>query len=57
MILQLITLDQYLKQDFEPASVVSVYSRWWMSLGFAIVEAVILACYSLPYSIYVASHR
>ncbi|XP_062022971.1 preprotein translocase subunit SCY2, chloroplastic [Rosa rugosa] len=30
---------------------------WWMSLGFAIVEAVILACYSLPYSIYVASHR
>ncbi|XP_050363480.1 preprotein translocase subunit SCY2, chloroplastic [Argentina anserina] len=30
---------------------------WWMSLGFAIVEAVIVSCYSLPYSIYVASHR
>ncbi|PRQ24488.1 putative SecY/SEC61-alpha family protein [Rosa chinensis] len=30
--------------------------KWWMSLGFAIVEAVILACYSLLYSIYVASH-
>ncbi|KAF4357635.1 hypothetical protein F8388_007171 [Cannabis sativa] len=30
---------------------------WWMSLGFAIVEALIVSCYSLPYSIYVASHR
>ncbi|KAF3436308.1 hypothetical protein FNV43_RR23400 [Rhamnella rubrinervis] len=30
---------------------------WWMSLGFAILEALIVACYSLPYSIYVASHR
>ncbi|KAK9945317.1 hypothetical protein M0R45_010838 [Rubus argutus] len=30
---------------------------WWMSFGFAIVEAVILSCYSLPYSIYAASHR
>ncbi|BBH10305.1 SecY protein transport family protein, partial [Prunus dulcis] len=30
---------------------------WWMSLGFAIVEAIILACYSLPYSIYAASYR
>ncbi|XP_043697680.1 preprotein translocase subunit SCY2, chloroplastic [Telopea speciosissima] len=28
---------------------------WWISLGFAILEAVILACYSLPYSIYAAS--
>ncbi|KAL4603002.1 hypothetical protein ACB092_10G094500 [Castanea dentata] len=30
---------------------------WWMSLGFAILEAVIVACYSLQYSIYAASHR
>ncbi|KAF7818313.1 preprotein translocase subunit SCY2, chloroplastic [Senna tora] len=30
---------------------------WWMSLGFAILEALILACYSLPYSIYAASQR
>ncbi|KAJ4727489.1 Preprotein translocase subunit SCY2, chloroplastic-like protein [Melia azedarach] len=30
---------------------------WWMSLGFAILEAVIVACYSLPYSIFAASHR
>ncbi|XP_058077723.1 preprotein translocase subunit SCY2, chloroplastic isoform X2 [Magnolia sinica] len=30
---------------------------WWISLGFAILEAVILACYSLPYSIYASSQR
>ncbi|KAL5561663.1 hypothetical protein UlMin_031410 [Ulmus minor] len=30
---------------------------WWMSLGFAILEGLIISCYSLPYSIYVASHR
>ncbi|KAK9280750.1 hypothetical protein L1049_003638 [Liquidambar formosana] len=30
---------------------------WWISLGFAILEAVILACYSLPYSIYATSSR
>ncbi|XP_022758209.1 preprotein translocase subunit SCY2, chloroplastic isoform X2 [Durio zibethinus] len=30
---------------------------WWISLGFAILEAVIVACYSLPYSIYAASYR
>ncbi|KAK4848086.1 hypothetical protein QYF36_009147 [Acer negundo] len=30
---------------------------WWMSLGFAILEAIIVSCYSLPYSIYAASHR
>ncbi|XP_077218171.1 secY protein transport family protein isoform X2 [Tasmannia lanceolata] len=30
---------------------------WWISLGFAMLEAVILAIYSLPYSIYAASHR
>ncbi|KAA8550877.1 hypothetical protein F0562_002561 [Nyssa sinensis] len=30
---------------------------WWISLGFAILEALILACYSLPYSIHAASHR
>ncbi|RDX84903.1 Preprotein translocase subunit SCY2, chloroplastic, partial [Mucuna pruriens] len=30
---------------------------WWMSLGFAILEALIVACYSLPYSIYAASYR
>ncbi|XP_061341336.1 preprotein translocase subunit SCY2, chloroplastic [Gastrolobium bilobum] len=30
---------------------------WWMSLGFAILEALIVACYSLPYSIYGASYR
>ena len=31
--------------------------RWWLSLGFAIVEAIIVAFYSLPYSIYAASYR
>ncbi|XP_062145471.1 preprotein translocase subunit SCY2, chloroplastic [Alnus glutinosa] len=30
---------------------------WWMSFGFAILEAVIVSCYSLQYSIYAASHR
>ncbi|XP_060667546.1 preprotein translocase subunit SCY2, chloroplastic isoform X2 [Ziziphus jujuba] len=30
---------------------------WWLSLGFAILEALIVSCYSLPYSIYVAGHR
>lgn len=30
---------------------------WWISLGFAILEAVIVACHSLQYSIYAASHR
>lgn len=30
---------------------------WWISLGFAIVEALVLSCYSLPYSIYAASYR
>ncbi|XP_016751715.1 preprotein translocase subunit SCY2, chloroplastic isoform X4 [Gossypium hirsutum] len=30
---------------------------WWISLGFAIVEAVIVACYSLQYSIYAASYK
>uniref|UniRef100_A0A2P2LS53 Preprotein translocase subunit SCY2ic isoform X1 n=1 Tax=Rhizophora mucronata TaxID=61149 RepID=A0A2P2LS53_RHIMU len=30
---------------------------WWLSLGFAIFEAVVVACYSLPYSIYAASYR
>lgn len=35
----------------------SFYCRWWISLGFAIVEAVIVACYSLQYSIYAASYR
>ncbi|KAJ4969035.1 hypothetical protein NE237_015736 [Protea cynaroides] len=29
---------------------------WWISLGFAILEAVILACTSLQYSIYASSH-
>ncbi|KNA20597.1 hypothetical protein SOVF_050730, partial [Spinacia oleracea] len=29
---------------------------WWISLGFAILEAVIVACHSLQYSIYAASH-
>ncbi|PKA65018.1 Preprotein translocase subunit SCY2, chloroplastic [Apostasia shenzhenica] len=28
---------------------------WWASLGFAVVEAVIISCYSLQYSIYSAS--
>ncbi|PPR87916.1 hypothetical protein GOBAR_AA32771 [Gossypium barbadense] len=32
-------------------------ARWWISLGFAIVEAVIVACYSLQYSIYAASYK
>ncbi|XP_051120590.1 preprotein translocase subunit SCY2, chloroplastic [Andrographis paniculata] len=30
---------------------------WWISLGFAVVEALILSFYSLPYSVYAASHR
>ena len=30
---------------------------WWISLGFAILEALILSCHSLPYSIYAANHR
>ncbi|XP_068663356.1 preprotein translocase subunit SCY2, chloroplastic [Aristolochia californica] len=30
---------------------------WWISLGFAVLEAVIISCYSLPYSIYAASYR
>ncbi|KAL0391016.1 UNVERIFIED_CONTAM: Preprotein translocase subunit SCY2, chloroplastic [Sesamum calycinum] len=30
---------------------------WWISLGFAVVEALVLSFYSLPYSIYAASHR
>ncbi|ONK55213.1 uncharacterized protein A4U43_UnF6340 [Asparagus officinalis] len=30
---------------------------WWISLGFAILEGVIVACYSLQYSVYAASHR
>lgn len=34
-----------------------IYFRWWISLGFAIFEAIIVACYSLPYSVYAASQR
>ncbi|KAF6149120.1 hypothetical protein GIB67_000898, partial [Kingdonia uniflora] len=30
---------------------------WWISLGFAILESVIVSCFSLSYSIYAASHR
>lgn len=30
---------------------------WWLGLGFAIVEGVIVSCHSLPYSIYAASFR
>ncbi|XP_011625806.1 preprotein translocase subunit SCY2, chloroplastic [Amborella trichopoda] len=30
---------------------------WWISLGFAVLEGVIISCYSLPYSIYAATHR
>ncbi|KAK7285368.1 hypothetical protein RJT34_20137 [Clitoria ternatea] len=30
---------------------------WWMSFGFAILEALIVSCYSLPYSIYAANYR
>nr|GMD22250.1 preprotein translocase subunit SCY2, chloroplastic [Ipomoea batatas] len=30
---------------------------WWIALGFSIFEALILAFYSLPYSIYAASQR
>ncbi|KAL6527643.1 Preprotein translocase subunit scy2, chloroplastic [Orobanche minor] len=30
---------------------------WWISHGVAVVEALILSFYSLPYSIYAASHR
>lgn len=32
-------------------------SRWWLSLGFAIVGGLSVAYYSLPYSVYAASHR
>ncbi|KAL8513570.1 hypothetical protein ACS0TY_012877 [Phlomoides rotata] len=30
---------------------------WWISLGFAVLEALVLSFYSLPYSIYAATHR
>ncbi|KAL2943650.1 Preprotein translocase subunit SCY2 chloroplastic [Bienertia sinuspersici] len=30
---------------------------WWISLGFAILEAVIVACHSLQFSIYASCHR
>ncbi|KAL6842199.1 hypothetical protein ACP4OV_027962 [Aristida adscensionis] len=30
---------------------------WWLSLGFAIVAAFTVSCYSLQYSIYAASYR
>ncbi|GER55345.1 protein translocase secy subunit [Striga asiatica] len=30
---------------------------WWISLGIAVVEALVISLYSLPYSIYAASHR
>ncbi|XP_008812800.2 preprotein translocase subunit SCY2, chloroplastic [Phoenix dactylifera] len=30
---------------------------WWASLGFAILGAITVSCYSLQYSIYAASHR
>lgn len=30
---------------------------WWLSLGFAIVAACTVSCYSLQYSIYAASYR
>ncbi|CAM8925633.1 unnamed protein product [Rhodiola kirilowii] len=29
---------------------------WWMSFGFAIIEAIVLSCYSLQYSIYAATY-
>ncbi|KAJ0981548.1 hypothetical protein J5N97_009803 [Dioscorea zingiberensis] len=30
---------------------------WWTSLGFAMLEAIIVSCFSLQYSIYATSHR
>ncbi|XP_010038099.2 preprotein translocase subunit SCY2, chloroplastic [Eucalyptus grandis] len=30
---------------------------WWISLGFAILEGIIVSCYSLPYSIYATTSR
>jgi preprotein translocase subunit SecY len=30
---------------------------WWLSLGFALVAAFTVSCYSLQYSIYAASYR
>ncbi|XP_020582263.1 preprotein translocase subunit SCY2, chloroplastic [Phalaenopsis equestris] len=30
---------------------------WWASLGFAVLEAIIVSCYSLQYSIYASSQR
>lgn len=36
---------------------VTLVKQWWISLGFATLEAVIVACYSLQYSIYAASQR
>ncbi|CAA0815528.1 Preprotein translocase subunit SCY2-chloroplastic [Striga hermonthica] len=30
---------------------------WWISLGIAVVEGLVISSYSLPYSIYAASHR
>lgn len=31
--------------------------QWWASLGFAVLEAIIVSCYSLQYSIYAVSQR
>lgn len=36
---------------------ISVHFRWWISLAFATIEAVIISCFSLTYSIYAASQR
>ncbi|KAL9253830.1 Preprotein translocase subunit SCY2, chloroplastic-like protein [Drosera capensis] len=33
------------------------YYIWWISLGFAILGALLLGCFSLQYSIYEAGHR
>ncbi|KAG8493558.1 hypothetical protein CXB51_011740 [Gossypium anomalum] len=44
------------KEGLDGHEKIKSYIRW-ISLGFAIVEAVIVACYSLQYSIYAASYR
>ncbi|CAN0892873.1 Preprotein translocase subunit SCY2, chloroplastic [Linum grandiflorum] len=49
----------HISSPFAVGSVIDLLfpSRWWGSLGFATVEALVIACISLPYSVYAASHR
>ncbi|KAL8143631.1 hypothetical protein V2J09_016663 [Rumex salicifolius] len=44
------------KEGLDAQEKIKIYI-WWASLTFAILEAVILACFSLQYSIYASTHR